>query len=389
MRKLLQSQTIATALAIFSMLFGAGNLFYPIMVGVVSGEHTVLGMIGFLLTAVLLPVVGLVGMILFDGNYRAFFNRLGSVPGALFIGACMIIIGPLIALPRIITLSHIMMAPFIPEVSGLVFAVIFLGLTFLCAFRENKIVDLLGRVISPLLLLSLAIIIFKGLIMGNACIATSKAAFRVFGESFMLGYGTLDLLGGLFFSSIVLTILKNTAAAHEKTNHRLLAARGLQAGLIGGALLALVYVGLSMLGLYYGCGLESLDGGQMFREVSFRVLGARGALIIGTAVLMACLSTSIALVAVVGEYLQRTVFCNKITFIHGLIIVSVLSIPLAIYGLKAVLALTGGAITFIGYPILIVLTLCNIAHKLTGFNPVKVPVALTAVVATALYIWVL
>ena len=101
-------------LAIFSMLFGAGNIIYPIKAGVVSGNQNFFGIIGFLLTGVLLPVIGLVAMILFDGDYKKFFYRLGNMPGFMAILFCMFIIGPIIAMPRCITVPYEMILPFLP-----------------------------------------------------------------------------------------------------------------------------------------------------------------------------------------------------------------------------------------------------------------------------------
>ena len=170
MKKFFQSHIVTTGLAIFSMFFGAGNLMYPLEVGMESGSQIAWGLLGFLLTAACLPVLGLFAMILFDGDYKAFFNRLGSTTGSIIVFLSLLIIGPLIAIPRIITLSHTMIAPFIPVpflqeislTSSFVFSLIFLGITFLLTFRENNIVDVLGNVISPLLLGALAIIIGKG-----------------------------------------------------------------------------------------------------------------------------------------------------------------------------------------------------------------------------------
>ncbi len=114
MKQITKSHIISAGLAIFSMLFGAGNLIYPLMVGQESGNLVFFGMFGFLLTAVILPVAGLIGIILFDGDYQTFFKRLGEIPGELLLGACMLVIGPIVAIPRITTVSHIMIAPFIP-----------------------------------------------------------------------------------------------------------------------------------------------------------------------------------------------------------------------------------------------------------------------------------
>ncbi|MCL4229533.1 branched-chain amino acid transport system II carrier protein [Candidatus Dependentiae bacterium] len=391
MNKLLNSQTISTGLAVFAMFFGAGNLIYPLVVGMTSGNSTGLGFLGFSLTAVLLPLAGLVAMILFEGDYEAFFNRLGKIPGALLIAICMIIIGPLIAIPRIVTLSHTMIAPFMPlktlqvinPLSSFIFAIIFLGVTFLMTYRENKIVNLLGSIVSPLLLISLAIIIIKGFFSGTTPIASTYTPLQIVIKNVIRGYETLDLLGGIFFASIVFKILKQTTESNVKR----LAYLGLKSGLLGVGLLALIYAGMSYLSAFNGLGLESLDAGELFREISFRVLGNGGTAIIGTAVLMACLSTSIALGAVVGEYVQHTIARDRISFVTALLLVLAASIPLSIYGLRSVLMLTGGVITYVGYPILIALTIANIVYKLFAIRAVKAPVLVVFVIALISYLW--
>ena len=136
------SYIITVGLAIFSMFFGAGNLVFPLKVGLESGCHTGFGMAGFILTAVCLPLLGLIAMILFDGNYDAFFERLGKNIGKVILFMCMVVIGPLLAIPRIVTLSHTMIAPFIPipflqstnPQSSFVFALLFLGVTFVATY---------------------------------------------------------------------------------------------------------------------------------------------------------------------------------------------------------------------------------------------------------------
>ncbi len=391
--KITRTHIISIALAIFSMLFGAGNLIYPLAVGRDAGPLTFFGMLGFLITSVFLPLAGLIGMILFNGDYKPFFNRLGKIPGALLILASMLIIGPVIAIPRIVTLSHTMIAPFIPlaflqsinTYSSFVFGLIFLGITFLAAFRENKIVDILGKFIAPALLISLIVIITQGIFSATTATTAISDAFSLFKTNFIRGYETLDLLGTIFFTSIVITILKNTFGTEYKPHA--LAAIGFQAGTIGVALLGFVYIGMSILGAFHGHGLAEAHAGELFRAISFNVLGSGGAAIIGTAVLMACLSTSIALSAVVAEYTQHTIFNDKISYVLALITILLASLPLSTFGLGSVLALTAGPIVYIGYPILIVLTFCNIGYKLFGFEPVKLPVLATLIIATITYIW--
>lgn len=394
MKRFFQSHIVTTGLAIFSMLFGAGNLIYPLQVGIESTSNVGWGMFGFMLTAACLPVIGLLSMILFEGDYKSFFYRLGNTTGSMLISICMLIIGPLIAIPRIVTLSHTMIAPFIPfelmqtisPLSSFIFASIFLGLTFILTFRENNIVDILGYVISPLLLISLSIIIIRGYMNAGVALINTEPIQDVFFNNFIRGYETLDLLGSIFFSSIVLNILRKTVGKEVEYNPRALANIGLKSGILGISCLGLIYIGMSLLGVHYGQGVFSANSGELFSIVSFRVLGNHGALIIATAVLMACLSTSIALSAVIAEYLQYEISKNTLSYINALILTLIACLPLSTAGLEHVLTLTAGPITYIGYPVIITLTLCNVAYKLWHFKPVKMPVFITFVLAFISYL---
>lgn len=382
MKNILAGKTISTGLAIFSMFFGAGNLMYPIAVGLVSGDATLWGMAGFIVTTVILPTLGLVSMILFDGDYEVFFGRLGKVPGFLVTLLCMLVIGPMIAMPRIVTLSHIMIAPFIPAIPSIVFSIIFLGLTFLTTYKESKIMDLLGNIISPILLTSLSIIIAKGFFGGNEFTITGQDPFKMFWTNLEYGYNTLDVLGGIFFASIVLSILHRTIAFQgtKEERARKYASLSLQAGAIGTSLLAIIYVGLGYLGAYFGHGLEDLNEGALFSTISHRVIGTNGAFIIATAVLMACFSTIIALAAVFAEYLQKTLFRNRITYVQALIIALIATMIPAYHDLGTIL-LYSKKLTVLFYPAIIVLILINLAYKLFGFKPVKIPVAITLLIS--------
>jgi branched-chain amino acid:cation transporter, LIVCS family len=384
---------ITLGFAIFSMFFGAGNLIYPLEVGIDSGTHFILGMFGFLLTAVLLPFTGLLAMILFDGDYNAFFNRLGTTVGQTLIGICMMVIGPVIAIPRIVTLSHVMIAPFIPcqflqeihPASSCIFALIFLGITFIATYRPSKIIDLIGNIITPILLASLGVIIIKGLFAAEQAVEVSASLPTIFAINLVRGYETLDLIGSIFFASIIIGMLKNRI--HGEQRARLLTITCLKAGAIGVGLLSIIYIGMGLLGVYHGTSVISMNSGQLFSKVSFSIMGSYGALVIATAVLMACLSTAIALSAVIARYIQKTICGGQsMSYKTALLLTLASSIPLATYGLSTVLALTGGPLVYVGYPVIIALTFCNILHKTCGMKAVVLPVLITFCAALISYL---
>ncbi len=387
MKKILQSQTVVIGLAIFSMLFGAGNLIFPIKVGLMAGKNLVPATLGFLITSILLPFIGLITIILFDGDYGRYFNRLGKVPGQLLILACMIVIGPIIGIPRIVILSYTLLHPFIPAVGLLTFSIFFLLIAFLGTVRENKILDLLGYIISPLLLGSLIVILAKGLLMPGQIADVAVTPLSDFVKNLKFGFSTLDLLGTIFFGSIVLTIMKQNVKHASRRELTSFAITGLKGGLLGSVLLGFVYIGLSLLGFLHGYGLQSINEGELFRQVTLRIMGNGGSFIVATAVLMACFSTAIALLAVVAEYVQVDVLRGKIGYVPAVLLVMLTSLLPCNLGLEKIIAVTVGPIASIIYPVIIVATFCNLGYKLIGFRPIKIPVFVTFFLSLGTYLY--
>jgi LIVCS family branched-chain amino acid:cation transporter len=377
MSNILKSTVVTAGLAIFSMLFGAGNLMYPIKAGLNSGDKIVVGIFGFLLTAVLIPVIGLVGIIFFNGDYKRFFYRLGKAPGNFIIAFSMATIGPLYAMSRIVTVCYEMLKPFLPDVmTAGIFSILFCGLTFLATYKESKVIDLLGHLISPALLISLSVVLIKGILGAHQLKIANTDSWTVFSDQAILGYEHLDLLGTIFFGSIVLSILKTNLKGQSEYNQKNLAWIGMKAGLVGCFLLGVVYTGMALLGAYYGAGLESHNVAELFSLVSFKILGQNGALIIATAVAMACFSTIIALSAVLSEYIQHDLANNKISYIKALTLTLGSTILVSLSGIEALLKYAKPVIITI-YPLFITLTLCNLAYSLWGFKWVKSPVLAT------------
>lgn len=387
MRKILGSTIVTTGLAIFSMLFGAGNLMFPLRAGLSSGQHIGWGTLGFISTAIFLPVIGLVGIILFNGDYRAFFNRVGKKTGGFIVLCCMATIGPCVAMPRIVTLSYEMIRPFLPAHLNLfTFSLIFLGITYLATVKESRLLDLLGKIVSPALLISLGIILVKGFISPAAPLETlDLTAWRVFTSELVYGYKTLDLLGTIFFSAIVLSLLKDKMVG-ERQSIKHLAATALKAGALGSALLGLVYIGMTFLGATHGQGMLHVNEGELFSAISLNVLGTSGAIIVATAVLMACFSTITALAVVVAEYIQKEISNNTIPYEKSLAGVLCATLVPSNFGLASILKASEPFI-MVCYPVIITITLCNIAHKLFGFRPIKLPALATLLISLGAFLW--
>jgi len=369
------------SLVVFALLFGAGNLIFPLRVGLASGDQSFWSMAGFLLTGVVLPLVGLLAIITFDGDYNAFFGRLGQWWGQLAIFLCMLTIGPVIVMPRIVTVAYEMMAPFLPPLPVWAFAVIFLAMVFAVTYRPTKLLDIIGKILSPLKVTSLLVIILAGVFTGLPAQSIDISKWNLFSMGAIYGYGTLDVLGTVFFGAIVVKLLRIDPEFDLNMRQRIRTAAYASFG--AATLLSFVYIGMAALAAFHGQGLESLNEAELFSRISFRVLGTYGAALIGFTVFIACFTTTVALTAVFTEYVYNTIVKKRVSYPKVLSANLMLCVIPASFGLSAIMDFSMPFIKMM-YPALIMVVFCNLAYKLWGFRPIKGPVALTLLVMIAL-----
>lgn len=378
MTRALFSRIFTTGLTIFAMMFGAGNLIFPTRLGVEAGGHAWIGFLGFALSGILLPMLGLMAIVAFDGDYEAYFSRLGRTVGNIFIFICMMIIGPFIVMPRIVALAHELLLPLWPGLPISVFATFFGLVAFLIAYRLSKVLDVIGKILSPLKILSLISVIILGLWGVGAVIVTPLDVRRFFFQAMADGYQTLDLLASIFFGAIIVNLLSRYVKDEERVSVKKAVTITAFAGIFAGILLGLIYLGMIYLGVFYGEGLIGLGEGEIFRQIVLRVAGRHGALLIGFVVLAAGLTTTVPLATVLGDYVRR-VSHKKISYSWAVCLVLIVCALMASLGLTNIIDYSKPLIYFF-YPLLIVLTVCNLLYKVVGFMPVKLPVFVTAVI---------
>jgi len=376
--------TRTVGLAIFTMLFGAGNIIYPIKAGLSAGSSIYTTIFGFLLTSVLLPIIGLVTMILFDGNYKEFFGRIGKIPGNLAIAFCMFILGPLLVMPRCVTVPYDILSPFFETITISVFSFLFCTVAFILAYKESKILDLMSKYISWILLISIGFIITCGVWFAKSMQPQTLPTMTIFNNQLLQGFQTLDLIGSLFFAYIIVRLIKLNAS--KELSQKRIALICLKGGLLCGLFMTGFYIGLSFLGAYYGHIVDiSMNGAEIFRTITMHVVGNYGIIVLVIGILMACLSTLVALAAVFSEYLGTELLKNKINYIQSLIITLAATTIISNFGLSNILKFSEPIINF-GYPIIVVITLCNAAYKVCNFKMIKLPVFITTITMAWMYI---
>lgn len=377
----------STSLAVFAMFFGAGNLIFPLLLGQYAGDKNIYATIGFLGTAVLMPVIGLMAMAFFNGNYKEFFYRVGKPLGIFLLLLCMFLLGPLAIIPRTITLTHSIFDYTFIESPLWLFSLISCLIILPFAWYRGRLIDVFAYALTPLLILFLAFIIIKGISLpATPSIPNGKTIGTVFLHGLEQGYNTLDLLAALFFSTLIITGISSHAINTNQNNSRYLFLTTLKVSLIGGGLLALTYIGMSHVTALHGQHPTLLEAtpDQLIAALSWILLGEQASVIAAIITALACLTTAISLTIIFAEFLQNYLFAGKITYTYSLFITLIMAFFVSLLGFSGIMKLLLPLLK-IFYPVFITLSVVNIAYKMWGFKMVKTPVYLTLLISLGIY----
>lgn len=381
-----QSKTrfIPIGLAIFSMFFGAGNSIFPLLVGIQSGSKNFWGVFGLSFTAILIPMLGLFGMVLYAGDYKSFFYRLGKVPGFFLISLIMIVIGPFAGIPRCITLAFGTLKPHLGMTPLVVFSSCVCVLAFFKTVKKSKLLDILGKFLTPVLLLTLAIIIFKGIFEPKAMGSIQQTTSQVFLNGLLTGYQMMDLLAAFFFATTIISCMKMQGDAQGIGVRVLSQSLIYPAILLAASLLGIIYIGFSYVGAFQSAHFQGVSQGSLLGAVGIHVLGKEMGILMGVAFALACLTTIITLVSVFSDFIYKECFYEKIPYPVCILITLIAAFFCSNLGFEGICRLISPLLN-ICYPALICLTVCNILHKLYGIKWVKLPVLLVFVSSLGFY----
>lgn len=374
---------MSIGLAMFSMFFGAGNIIYPLAIGQYAGDKNIFAMFGLILTAAIMPIAGVIAMILFDGNYRQFFGRLGRIPGFLLGLTTISLLGPLGSTPRCIALSYTTLKSSFLVMSPTLFSAIACGIIFLFTIKKNHILTLLGWVLTPILLGSLSLIILIGLMTATEAPTVEHSNLSMFLHGLGEGYNTMDLLASFFFSSTIISILKMRCSENATSGKGYLKV-AFQASLVGACLLTAIYVGFSYLASFHGNNLVIAGKDELLAAITMKIAGSYAGPLVCVTIALACFTTAIALISAFTDFMQREVFKEKISYEVTLIGSLLLTFFISTFEFTGISAFLW-PILQICYPGLIVLTFLNIANRLTGITALKWPVFLTFACSGFLY----
>jgi LIVCS family branched-chain amino acid:cation transporter len=353
------NDVIWVGLALFAMFFGAGNLIFPPFLGFLAGAKWSIALVGFLITGIGMPLMGIMASARAGGSVEYLADRVSPWFGRLLSLVIILAIGPLLAIPRTAaTTFEIGVRPNLPSVTPALASVVYFAITLYFALNRKKVIDKIGKILTPFLLVTLALIILKGIFrpLGEAVGGTLTNSF---GSGFREGYQTMDTLASVVFAEIIIAtmIFKGYRQISDQVKMTSLA------GVIAATGLGLVYGGLA----YLGATAVSLFPGDVERTnlligIAQRLLGSGGKVALGLAVSLACLTTSIGLTATVGDYFSNLSW-GKLRYKAVCVATCVFSAVFATVGVTTIVKVAVPLLVTV-YPIAIVLILLTMLGRL-------------------------
>ena len=345
-KKLTMRQKILVAGTLFGMFFGAGNLIFPVHLGQLAGRNVIPAIIGFIVTAVGIPIFGVaaIGITHSDG-LQTLSSKVGKGYGIFFTCLLYLTIGPLFAIPRCATVSFTTgVAPMLLDPSKewlalLIFSAIFFAFVLFFSLRPGKITVWIGKIINPVFLLFLAVLVIAALLKPGASIsdvappapyATKTSAFF---SSFIEGYGTMDAIAGLAFGIVVIDVIRRMGVDNDDA----VAVDVLGSGVLTGLLMAVIYVVTILMGTQSRGLFEISDnGGIALTQIAGHYFGGVGQIILAVTITFACLKTSIGLVTSCSETFVKMTH-GKLSYKAWAILFTLFSFAVSNVGLSAII----------------------------------------------------
>lgn len=354
-------------LMLFALFFGAGNLIFPPFLGFQAGESFWPAILGFVVTGVGLPLVTVLAIAMTRDGVAEMGKRVSPLFSVVFSITAYLSIGPFFGIPRGANVAYEMsIKPFLgnsPANSWILFlfSVVFFSLVYWVCLNPSKLVERIGSILTPLLLAAIALLVLGSLynLDGKSAGTTGKFASSPFAAGFLEGYLTMDTIAALAFGIIVINSIREKGVTDKATIARLT----LKAGLIAGGGLALVYMGLGLLGTKMPGANSYENGVEILTESANLMFGPFGMVLLGLIVTLACFTTCVGLVAACGQFFSR--LFPKVSYLKFATVITIVSFCIANLGLNQIITISVPVLTVI-YPITIVLVLLSLADKYFG-----------------------
>lgn len=350
-------EILITGFALFSMFFGAGNLILPPFLGKNAGDTWSLVTLGFFVTAVFIPILGILAHARLQGTMYDFGKKVSPIFSLIY---CLIVYAISIALPapRTASVTHEMAIQPYFEISSWITSSVYFALVFVFVINRSKILSILGRFLTPLIIIILLSIIFIGIFSNPGAYAITE--FKMpFVDGLLEGYQTFDAIGAVVIGGVLVISMnfkKETSFAIKKEFIS-------KAGIIAGLGLLIIYAGLIFSGAAFGTTFaEGANRTQVLTGLSTQTLGNIGTTFLSVLVALACFTTAVGIITGTADYFKGLFKNNQNVYTTTAIIGCILGIVVGQFDVHYIIDIALPALMFI-YPITIVLILLNVISE--------------------------
>ncbi|WAW15340.1 branched-chain amino acid transport system II carrier protein [Peptostreptococcus equinus] len=358
-----KKDVIICGFALFAIFFGAGNLIFPPYLGVMAGDKWYVAMIAFLLSDPVLPILGVIVTARLGGRADDLGKRVSPAFAKLIGTIAILTIGPFFAIPRTGATTHeIFIRPIFPSVPIWATCIVFFGITLFITLKPGKVIDIIGKYLTPILLIILAVIIIMSIVSPPDA-KVSTGAPSLFATGFKEGYQTMDALGSPLMAGIVISDLLRRGYADKELQFK----TSIQVGIVAFILLALVYGGLTYAGATVGGHFNAqTERTALFIGMVELLLGKAGKIAMGLAVALACLTTSTGLASTCGNYFD-SITGGKLSYRNVVIVAVAIAFVLSLIGVDGLITIAVPILSAI-YPVIIVLIIMSIFDRKIKYN---------------------
>ena len=348
---------IIIGFALFSMFFGAGNLIFPPFIGVTSGSSWLISFLGFVLADVGIILLS-INAVAKAGSFQNVVGKAGKKFGITLEVIMMLCLGPILVVPRTAaTTFEMSIVPLTSSINSILFSILFFGLTFILTIRPTKVMDIIGKFLTPILLLALGILIIKGIISPIGELSNNESN-SLFVNGLTQGYQTMDALGIGGVTALIMTSLISKGYTDKEENISM----ALKSALIAGFGLVIVYGGLAYLGATVSTMYDaSISQTALLVNITNNLLGRSGIILLGIIVAFACLTTSIGLTSVTAKYFED-VTNKKLKYSHSVAFICIFSSIASNLGVDRIISIAAPILTII-YPVSILLVVMSTFNK--------------------------
>lgn len=373
MKKKSLSYYLLFASLLFGLYFGAGNLIFPVSLGQKSGANVLITNFGFLLSGIGLPLLGVIAIALSgsDSTYDL-ASKVNQKFALIFTVLLYLVIGPFFAIPRLATTSYeIGLAPFLSDqhqqIGLFIFSLFFFLIAWYFAKRRQDILDVIGKFLTPILLVLLSLLFILSFInpMGQISKIPVQATYQNYPmlTGFLDGYNTLDALASIAFGIVIIQAYHQYGVKDRiQITKDIIISAILGIGLMGLIYTLLAFMGAQSMGILES---PSVNGGQALAQIADHYLGKTGLVLLGITVFVACLKTSIGLLTAFSETFSE--LFNQFSYKQVLFVASLLPTIFANFGLNAIISISIPVLMFI-YPLAIVLILLGILDSFISLD---------------------